>query len=213
MVTQERVTRASRFSVTPRKPIDLSTSVRGGCLAPDNGDTTMRRTLTAVALLSALATAGCGHDPGPKVATARSGAPRVSAAATADGQDSYVAYSRCMRDQGLSWFPDPGADGGLKVSVPDGEQSGFEKADDACKAYVPGANQTGAMSEADLTTLRRKAQCIRDQGFPTYPDPDANGSTQINEEASGISHDDPAFQKAMQECDKYRPARKSRANS
>lgn len=172
--------------------------------------------LSAFALMLAVGTAGCAKGEDPTVATANSGAPKAGATATTgSGQDSGLKYSQCMRDQGFTWFPDPGADGGLKVSVPEStDQSKYEKAEEACKAYAPGSSQNGGkISEEDLNKVRQMAQCIRDHGFSKYPDPDANGGTQINEESTGISHDDPAFQKARQECQKYMPPRKSGGNS
>jgi hypothetical protein len=175
----------------------------------------MRPTLAAITLLFVVGTAGCAGSSGdPTVPTAESGAPKASAGAAANGQDSDLKYSQCMRDEGLSWFPDRGADGGLKVSVPEGQQSTFEKAEEACKEYAPGANRSGGpISEEDLTKLRQMAQCIRDHGFPKWPDPDANGGTTVDSTLIGAEPNDPAFQQAMQECEKYRPARKDSGNS
>jgi hypothetical protein len=174
----------------------------------------MRRTLATLALLLAVATAGCGHDADPKVATADSGAPKARAGAAADGKDSPLKYSQCMRDQGLTWFPDPQADGGMKVSVPDGtNQNAMEKAEEACKDYAPGANRGVKISTEDLEKVRQMSQCIREHGFSRYPDPDSNGGIQIDSRALGVEPDDPAFEKARQECQKFLPPRKNRGNS
>jgi hypothetical protein len=125
-----------------------------------------------------------------------------------------LTFSQCMRDQGLTWFPDRDANGGLKVSVPDGvDQSTFDKAEQACKAYAPGANRSGPISDADFAKLRQMAQCIRDHGFAKYPDPDANGSINIDSKELGVAPDDPAFEKARQDCQKYLPPRKSPGTS
>ncbi|TMR97711.1 hypothetical protein [Nonomuraea basaltis] len=149
------------------------------------------------------------------MATVNSGAPTASASAAAGSdQASELKFSQCMRDQGLTWFPDPGPDGGMKVSVPPGtDQSKYEKAEEACKAYAPGANQNGTISDEDLNKLRQMAQCIRDHGFSKYPDPDANGGTHFDPKTVGVEPDDPAFEKARQECQKYLPPRKSGGNS
>jgi len=174
----------------------------------------MRRTLATLALLLAVGTAGCGHDADPGVVTANSGAPQASVGAVDHGQASVLKFSECMRDQGLTWFPDPGPDGGLKVHNPPGtDQNKVEKAEEACKAYAPGANQTGTISDGDLKKLRQMAQCIRDHGFSKYPDPDSHGSTTIDTKTLGVEPDDPAFEKARQECQKYLPPRKGTGNS
>jgi len=167
-----------------------------------------RRHLVAAStmvLLFAAGAAGCSAKEHPSVASA---APSSDA-----GQDSGVKYSQCMRDQGFSWFPDPGADGGLKVTIPHGtDQTRYAKAEQTCKPYLPTANQNGRLSADDVNKVRQTAQCIRDHGFPKYPDPDANGATHIDESA-GISPDDPAFQTAMRECQKYMPPRRNGSGS
>lgn len=172
--------------------------------------------LSAFALMLAVGTAGCAKDEDPTVVTADSGAPKAGATATTDsGENSALKYSQCMRDQGLAWFPDPGADGGLKVSVPEGTDQGtYKKAEDACKAYAPwGGKQGRPISKEDLSKIRQVSQCMRDQGFDKYPDPDANGSISIDSKVIGAEPDDPAFQKAIKECNKYMPTPRNKENS
>jgi hypothetical protein len=180
-------------------------------IRPPAKETTMRRTLAAVTLLLAVGTAGCGSHDDPTVATAGSGTPKASAGGStaANGQDTKLKYSQCMRDHGMTWFPDPGPDGGLGVKVPDGtDQNKLEKAQEACKAYAPGANRSGKLSDEDLNKLRQMSQCVRDHGFSKYPDPDSNGGISVNDKTLGVAGDDPAFLKALQECRKYLPPRK-----
>ncbi|MEU0480150.1 hypothetical protein ABZ260_13335 [Streptosporangium sp. NPDC006013] len=177
---------------------------------------TTRQTLVAVALLLAVGTAGCARHSDPLVATATSGAPTAGASAVAgNDQDSALKFSQCMRDQGLTWFPDPDAEGNLGVHAPDGtDQSKVDKAEEACKVYSPWRGGQGQqISAEDLNKVRQVSQCMRDHGFAKYPDPDANGSIKINSEIQGFEPDDPAFQKARQECDKYMPAPQSKGNS
>jgi hypothetical protein len=175
----------------------------------------MRRTLAPIVLLLALATAGCGSGSGPTVATVNSAAPTAGAGSTADSEASPLKFSQCMRAQGLAWFPDPEPGGGLKVRVPDGVSQGVvDKAEKACQKVNPGANENRTrLSADDLAKLRKVAQCIRDHGFAKYPDPDASGTTRINSGALGIDPDDPAFDRARQECQKYAPPRKNNGTS
>lgn len=171
--------------------------------------------VSAFALLLAVGAAGCGRNNDPTVATANPGAPKASASAAGNGEGSGLKFSQCMRDQGFTWFPDPGPDGGSKVSVPDGtDQTKFKKAEETCKVYAPGSGQNGRkLSDEDLDKVRQVSRCMRDHGFPKYPDPDANGSITIDSKVFGVEPDDPAFQKAMQECQKYLPPRRSGGNS
>jgi hypothetical protein len=157
----------------------------------------MTKTKVAFALLFSLGVAACGSHEKPAVAAS-------------DGSPSLVKFSQCMRDQGLTWFPDPQPDGGLVVHNPDGvDQSTVDKAEAACKKYYPGANQQGPIPAEDLAKIRQVSQCMRDHGFAKYPDPDANGSINIDSKDLGVGPDDPAFKKAIQECRKYLPAPKS----
>jgi hypothetical protein len=158
--------------------------------------------------------AGCARHDDPVVATARSGAPTAGTVTTAGGQHSDLKYSQCMRDHGLAWFPDPKPDGRLGVRVPSGtDENKLKKAQEACKAYAPDANQNGKISAADLDKIRRMSQCIRDHGFSNYPDPDSNGGINVDTKTLGADPDDPAFLKAMQECQKYLPPRKGKGGS
>jgi hypothetical protein len=182
---------------------------------PPVKETMMRRTLAGLGLLLAIGMTGCaGHDV-PTVATVNSGAPSAGAGAGAAGdQPSRLKYSECVRDRGFTWFPDPNADGGLTVHVPDDtDQTKLEKAEKACAVYDPGSSQNRhQLSGDDLDKLRQVSQCVRDHGFGKYPDPDAYGSITLDG-TSGMSPDDPAFLSAMQTCRKYLPPRKSGGTS
>lgn len=174
----------------------------------------MRRTVSAIALMLTVGTAGCASHDDPKVATVGSGSPKAGAAATAGGQSTELKYSQCMRDHGLAWYPDPKPDGTLGVNVPAGtDENALKKAEGACKAYAPGTNQNGKISADDINKIRRVSQCVRDHGFPKYPDPDSNGAINVNSSTIGVVPDDPAFRKAMQECQKYLPPRKNKGGS
>lgn len=164
-------------------------------------------TISACALLFVIGAAGCAKKNEPSVATVNPGSGTVTK--PAGGEQSALKYSQCMRDQGLSWFPDPDAQGNLKVSAPEGvDQSKVDQANEACKKYLPSGGGAGQISTEDLDKIRQMAQCVRDHGFPKYPDPDANGSIAIDSQTTGIQPDDPKFQAAMQECQKYMPPKK-----
>ncbi|WP_084266005.1 hypothetical protein [Actinomadura macra] len=65
------------------------------------------------------------------------------------------AHSKCMRDNGVTQFPDPDSDGGIRIQAgegtginPDGEV--FRKADRACRKFAPGsADEPSAGSRKD----------------------------------------------------------------
>lgn len=172
-------------------------------------------TVSTFALLLAVGVSGCAKSEDPTVATANPDGAKASAGPEMNSNRSPLKFSQCMRDQGLSWYPDPDAQGNLRVSVPeDADQSKVDKAQEACKAYAPWeGQQAGPISEEDLAKIRQVSQCMRDKGFEKYPDPDAKGGVSIDSKVLGVEPSDPAFQRAREECNKYMPAPKDRENS
>jgi hypothetical protein len=163
--------------------------------------------IVSALLMLTVTAAGCGHHTDPSVATAQPGGPGASAGA--GGEASLLKFSQCMRDQGLSWYPDPQPDGGLVVHNPDGvDPSKVQKAETACQKYYPGGTAKGPIPAEDLAKLRQVSQCMRDHGFAKYPDPDANGTVTVDSQALGVEPDDPGLQKARVDCNKYMPAPK-----
>lgn len=171
----------------------------------------MRR-LAAIVLLTVVSVAGCSKGSGndPQVASAQGSGATPTATASASGDADPVKFSQCMRDHGLTWFPDPDSSGRLSVNAPAGtDDEKFKKAQEACKQYDPAASGNGhKMSEADFEALRKVSQCMRDHGITGFPDPDPTaGGIRIDEkQLGGLKPGDPTFDKAQQECDKYAPA-------
>ena len=103
----------------------------------------MRSAILTLGLLLTLAAAGCAGtgDDGAGVATAQSGPVTASAgpsAAASDDPDAPLKFSKCMRENGMTWFPDPQPDGGLRVMTPeDVDPAEMEAAQEACKQYLP----------------------------------------------------------------------------
>jgi hypothetical protein len=169
----------------------------------------MRTTrILALGLLIAAAAAGCGPAPaGDKVASA-GGAPTASASAAAvEDEDAPLKFSQCMRDQGITWFPDPKpAGGGLAIKIPEGtDKAKMDAAMAACKKYMPDGGERGPVDPKQLEQARQMAQCMRDNGVPNFPDPDADGNMRLDGDKIGMGPGDPTFDKADEACSKYRP--------
>ncbi|GLW27707.1 hypothetical protein [Actinoplanes regularis] len=164
-----------------------------------------------ITLFFVVGTAGCSKDEEPAVASAGPGAVQASAG---DGERSALRYSQCMRDQGLTWFPDPDAEGNLTVHNPDGvDQDKLDKAEQACRKYAPWEGPKHPIPAEDLDKIRQVSQCMREHGFEKYPDPDAYGSVRLEAGKLGADPDSVAFRTARQECDKYMPRPKSSPGS
>jgi hypothetical protein len=210
MVTHRRVTWASSFAVTARKPAGDFTASRGGRPAADE-ETTMRTTrYLALGLLLTMAAAGCGAAPaGDQVASA-GGKPTVSAsaAAAAKDEDAPLKFSQCMRQQGMTWFPDPKpGSGGLQIKVPKGtDKAKMDAAMAACKEWAPDGGERGPADPQQLEQGRQMAQCMRDNGVPNFPDPQPDGSIHLDGDKIGVGPGDPTFDKAEEACAKHRPS-------
>lgn len=136
-------------------------------------------TLVLVSLI-ALIGAGCGSHTG--LGTAGSGSNTGSASNGADRQASTkhekaVKFAQCMRSNGVSNFPDPGASGGFTIdqvangSSLDTSTPAFTHALSACERLEPAGFTGGTRSSAQQSAALRFAQCIRDNGVKDFPDP------------------------------------------
>jgi hypothetical protein len=207
MVTQGHVTWASSFSVTAAKPAPDFTASGGGRPAAGE-ETTMRTTrMLAVGLLLTAAAAGCGKAPdGAQVASA-GGAPAASAGAAAGrDDDAPLKFAQCMREQGMTWFPDPQPGGRLQIKIPKGtDKAKVDAAMAACKEWAPNGGDRGPADPEQLEQARQMAQCMRDNGVPNFPDPGADGSIRLDGDKIGMGPGDPTFDKADEACSTFRP--------
>jgi hypothetical protein len=117
-----------------------------------------------------------------------------------------------MRNHGVNNFPDPKVTtsaGGTSVAIGINPsisgQPAFNTAQKACQ-HILGKPDSGpasnpAQQRARVQAMIAFARCLRGHGFPTFPDPDANGdlSPQTITKA-GINFQTPALLTAGQGC-------------
>jgi hypothetical protein len=125
----------------------------------------------------ALIIAGCSNTP----AETGSSGNATSARTTSTAREKAVRFAECMRDNGVSAFPDPDASGELTIdevangSSLDPDTAAFKKAISACKDLQP-PGFTGHKRSAEQQDAALKfAQCIRDNGVEDFPDPTPDG--------------------------------------
>jgi hypothetical protein len=130
----------------------------------------MTRKLRPLAALAtvALIGAGCSNEPAEDGGAANANAEYENA----------VKFSECMRDNGVSEFPDPDASGQLTV---DGVVNGssidpsapvWEQAMSSCKdLQPPGFTGDEDVSAEEQDVRLEFAQCMRDNGVEDFPDP------------------------------------------
>ena len=127
--------------------------------------TTKLGPLAALAVI-ALIGAGCGGNSSSGGNT------------TASNQEKATKFAECMRNNGVSEFPDPDASGNLTIdavvngSSIDSDAPAFKRALDTCKdLQPPGFTGGGPRSAGQQEAALRFAQCIRENGVTDFPDP------------------------------------------
>ncbi|MFC6017997.1 hypothetical protein ACFP2T_17480 [Plantactinospora solaniradicis] len=171
------------------------------------------RTGLVCGLLVAISLAGCGgsSEEGGGVASVNGdGKAAPSAQSAADAHSSGLQYANCMRQNGIPTFPDPtvGDNGELSFDVPDDiPDSELNKAEKNCRQYR-GSGRAGDGTDAQHAERQRNlARCMRDNGFPTWPDPEADGSMRVDLDKLGLSGpDDPKLKAAEEKCRQFQPS-------
>ena len=100
---------------------------------------------------------------------------------TATAHEKGVKFAECMRSNGVSEFPDPGASGKLTIdaiangSSLDTSTPAFKQAISACKNLEPAGFMGSKRSSQQQDAALKFAQCIRANGVKDFPDPTPNG--------------------------------------
>jgi hypothetical protein len=159
-------------------------------------------TFVAVAAGSLLA-AGCGGGGSPRGASVGSS----TTTGTTPAQNGLLAFSRCMRSNGVPNFPDPQrfVGGNVKLTI---HQLGtgsprFRTAMSACNHLLPthGGQESAQQTRTQLADELSFARCMRSHGVSRFPDPKAqSGLTVEMVQAQGIDLRSPAVLNVVQAC-------------
>jgi len=148
------------------------------------GERLFRRLVPALLVVPLLVLAACGRS-------------NQNGVAPVDKAAAGRAYAQCMRANGVPDFPDPDANGQLRGAAHEQQDNPkFQAAQEKCRALAPGAEHQKP-DPATVEQMRQFSQCMRANGVPDFPDPDANGQLR------GAAHeqqDNPKFQAAVQTC-------------
>jgi hypothetical protein len=138
------------------------------------------RKLRPLAALAMVALIGAGCSNGASETDSSGG--NTNAAK----REKAVKFAECMRDNGVSEFPDPDASGELTIdgvlngSSLDSSSPAWKAAMAACKdLQPPGFTGDEDISPEEQETRLEFAQCIRDHGVKDFPDP-AEGEPLVN---------------------------------
>ncbi len=162
----------------------------------------------AAAASIALFAAGCGSSAKTPTDSHAANPPQNITA------DAY-RYSACMRNNGVSGFPDPktinqpGQQGlSIRITPAITSSPSFAKASSACSGIMPKGQfrNAGPAQQAEQQELRKEdalsfAECMRAKGVANFPDPDADGQLTVQMVvAQGIDVHAPAVLSAVKTC-------------
>jgi hypothetical protein len=157
---------------------------------------TVRARPLAALVVVALIGAGCSDENG-------------DAGNTNAVQEQAVKFAKCMRDHGVSEFPDPDASGGLTIdgvlngSSLDPSSPAWKEAIGACKdLQPPGFTGDEEVTDEEQEARLEFAQCIRDNGVEDFPDP-AKGEPLVDTNRIPSAAEDggmSVLNAAMQKC-------------
>jgi hypothetical protein len=116
-----------------------------------------------------------------------------------------LAYTHCVRAHGIGDFPDPtpgpNGHGGFKITAGAGSDLGpnnprYEAANQACQALLPYGGSQPTPTAKQLAEEVKFAACIRQHGFPAFPDPNSQGTFVVH----NFPLSAPQFQSAQNTC-------------
>ena len=146
------------------------------------------------------ALAACAQTTAADIPTARDSqepAPEAATPATQDPATADQTYSQCMREHGLSEFPDADAEGRIRIKLGtiDPDSALFREAGNACRELAPEGWGDTEQGPGDAEVMLAFARCMREHGLPDYPDPDPNAGLRI-----ALDPNDPQAQTALESC-------------
>jgi hypothetical protein len=164
---------------------------------------TLAGVVVAAAVSLSLLAAGCGGSGG-SAGVASAGAASATTTTTDNG---LVAFSSCMRANGVPSFPDPQQfpDGSVKLTIHrlgTGDPH-FQAAMGTCNHLLParGGRQNTDQTPTQLADELSFARCMRNHGLTRFPDPKAQGGLTVEMvEAQGIDVHSPAVLRVVQAC-------------
>jgi len=150
--------------------------------------------------------AGCSSGSVENSRTSTGG----GASKTGTHREKAMRFAQCMRDHGVTEFPDPNASGELTIdgvangSSLDTDSVPFKNAISACKDLQPSGFMGHKRTARQRAYALKFAQCMRDNGIKDFPDPTPDGAlidtNRIPSAAGRGARSIPGFQAAVQKC-------------
>jgi hypothetical protein len=166
---------------------------------------TMRPLVALAMIVVVVLISACGSTAPASTATGGGGGNNATT-----NREKAVKFAKCMRNNGVSAFPDPPASGKLTIdgivngSSLDPNSAAFTQAISACRDLEPPGFMGQKATPQQMNARLKFAQCMRDNGVSDFPDPTPNGplidTNRIPSLAGKDPRSDPALNTAMQAC-------------
>lgn len=132
-----------------------------------------RRKLWPLAALAVVALIGtsCSDEP------AETGTGSSTGTTTSDREQG-LKFAQCIREHGVSDFPDPDASGDFNFGV-SVSPAVWKQAVDACKELQPPGTLNSERTPEQQSASLEFARCIRENGVKDFPDP-VNGEPLVD---------------------------------
>ena len=138
-------------------------------------------------MLAVVALAGCGGSSSSSTPSALVSGATPRSTTNASFGSGPLAFSRCMRANGVSNFPDPNpSGGGFPVSGLSRSSPAFQAAQVKCRKYMQSPLSGGSSGDTPqqmahaMEQLRTVAECMRAHGISDFPDPRATAPANSN---------------------------------
>lgn len=164
--------------------------------------------LAALAMV-ALIGVGCSSGSAENGNTGTGSSTGSSRDENATTRDQAVTFAACMRENGVTEFPDPNGSGDQEFvegieRAQDLSTTAWDKAIAACKDLQPPGLLGGKATPEEMRERLAFAQCMRDNGVEDFPDPTNDGplidTNRIPSAAGRGARSIPGFQAAMERC-------------
>lgn len=170
----------------------------------------IKRTAPVVLASVALLAAGCGGTSPTSTSGTTAGA---GGSAPKDGIQAAYKFSACMRNHGVTNFPDPvvhtsgnSTAVGIRIDPAITGSPAFKTAQKACQSILPPPSKSDLAAQAaqqrqhgqDLLSF---ARCLRGHGVTDFPDPNAQGRLSLAMvQAAGVDLHAPSVISAARTC-------------
>ena len=116
-----------------------------------------------------------------------------------------LAYSQCMRSNGVANYPDPNGQGQILMTANDWKEIDigspqFAQAAKACRKLAPKITISTQQYQQQLSQGLKYAACMRAHGITNYPDPSTAGGGLVVGQIPKADADLPQFPAAEQAC-------------